>query len=260
MSVRALVSILLLACSSPVFAALSVSATANNDDAASGGAITATLAGNIPAGAAVIVFTQCSDTTASTGSVADGLANSFTSVGAGSIVIADRSFRVFKYLNHPGGTTTVTFTPPSTSTLRGIFVFVVVSGTASQINDVDTQRQQQTDPGTGTDAVTTPALTMTAGGVIVAISRGATGSALSAGTGWTSNGLAWSTRIRAENRVFASSGTPSATWTTSAATDDPVSLAVALQEVVGQSNAPRAIHHLNQQARIAPNESLRAIR
>lgn len=194
---------------------LSISKTANSVATETGTTITATFASTIAAGSTVAVVC-CYIGTLGAGTCADSAAGAYTQ-GA-TFTGSGWTFTTFYYVDHPGGASVVTFTPPSSVANKGIDAFEIASSTGA-ISHVGSAGQYMGFPGTGTDAVTTGniATTTQADGLVVASSLALTSNLWSVGTGYTSSGTIWNNYGQSEYRVLTSPGTYAATMTLSAA-------------------------------------------
>lgn len=126
------------------------------------------------------------------GTCQDSGSNVFTNAKTGQHVGAGWTFSTFYFLNHPGGSPTITYTSPITNLLRAIVGFRVSAN--GSIIYADSLINPQTSPGTGANAITSGVLNVDPAkksAIVSASTNTASGNTLSAGSGMTSLGNIW---------------------------------------------------------------------
>lgn len=214
-----------------------------NDNAATATTITVTLT---PTAANLLVFCVSGDALDTTSiALSDNLGthNTFTQIGTDLVTSADQRCAWWFAANCKGGATTFTATYSASTRFRTIYV-AEYSGIATS-PFLNGARNEDANPGTGTDAVTStnanatsqPALVW---GFCININGGSTPNA---GTGYTSRAGVWSTNTclgRSEDKRVVATGNVAATFTATTGTDPHGTGVGIFAEAASPSDVPRA--------------------
>lgn len=181
---------------------------------ASSSAPTRAFGSNVTAGNAIGGFIQWTSTSITLTSVTDSLGNTYTLIHNPTDHIVVRS-AMFYAVNIAGGADTLTFN--FSSAVTSAQVFHEIGGVSVSPFDGSTINTQDA-PGTGTDAVTSTAITTTAAGdyIFGASSEWSTGSAINVGTGFTTAGYGGNAsggNMRGEYLIQGAAGSVAATFT-----------------------------------------------
>ena len=212
---------------------MSLTFSAFNANQAGSGAVSVTV--TVPANAAVAIQVIINATLGQgylAGTATDTGGNTYTS-GGGSNISGGNYTDSLYCLNTGSTATSITYTPNASFTgvsivFPAVWVWTVSGGAAvfgSQSSN------SQAAPGTGTDAITSGAVTCAAGSVVMGWTRGAGSGTTSVGTGFTSNYNSFDTV--AEYGAFSSNH--AATWTDSVGTDTFISQALSFGISAGNS-------------------------
>jgi len=179
----------------------------------------------IPANAAVCLlasFNAGSGQSYFQGSVADAGPGGNTYVAAGGTNSAQANGQyddAFYCLNTTSSATSITYTPSASYTSMGnvgisVWVWTASGGTVTFGSVID--NAQTSAVGTGTDAITSTAVTCSTGSVVMGLTRDIDSGPVSVGTGFTSDYNGFNILI-GEHGAFSSNH--AATWTTATGTD-----------------------------------------
>lgn len=207
--------------------AFTVQEFASNIVITSSATITVTFGTAIQAGETVVIVATYIGTLGA-GTCADGSARAFTQ--GSTVAGVGWTMTTFYYLNHPGGDTTVTFTVPSAVTNKGIMGWRNTPTNTASYGGSDSATLSS--PGTGTDAVTTATIAATSDAIVIcgAININSPNT-LTAGTSFTSDGLAWNNYGRGEHRAISSAGSYAGTMTSSNAGNNYLIGAVVIDDI-----------------------------
>lgn len=193
--------------------------------AASGTTLTLSMGVAIVEGETWIIVTRNTGDQDPTG-VASG-SRDFTLVSRSYDSGLDRTLGVWVYYDCAAGMGAATVTWGTAVTNRGCVGWVLSDGDISEV-----EFNAQTNPGTGTDAITSGgALTQTSNNeFIIGVCEENESNTLSAGTGYTSEGAIWSNAGHAEYDALAgTTGDVGATFTSSSATTDTFTVGIIIQ-------------------------------
>lgn len=198
---------------------ITIGTVAHAGDATSGTALACAV--TAVAGAGLVVFCQSGAGQNVTPTITDDQGNTYSQVGSVINNNNDNSSSTrFICLSVASANPTVTMTIGTAHTNRAVTV-VPVTGQKSSAVTITGAGAVQVSPGTATDGVTTGNGTPNAGpGKAIAFAANSFNQALTAGTGWTDNGGAfsdWTTAVscntRVESKQFADTTAFAATWT-----------------------------------------------
>ena len=197
------------------------------DNAAGATTITVTLT---PTAGNLLVFAVSGDSLDTTSiALSDNLGthNTFTQIGTDLVTAVDQRCAWWFAANCKGGATTFTATFSASTRFRTIYV-AEYSGIATSNPFLNGTRAEQTNPGTGTDAVSSGNANATSQPALVwGFSIDANGGTTpNAGTGFTARTGVWSTATclgRGEDKRVTATGNVAATWTATTGTDDHAS-------------------------------------
>ncbi len=195
-----------------------------SDDANTAPTITVTLT---PTAGNLLVFCvsgEALDTTSIALSDDLGSHNTFTQIGTDLVAAAGQRIAWWFAANCKGGSTTFTATYSATTRFRTIYV-AEYSGIAITSPFLNGTQSEDTNPGTGTDAVSSGTANATSQPALIwGFSDNVIGTSTpNAGTGFTSRASVWSTSTslgRPEDRRVTVTGNVAATFTATTGTDD----------------------------------------
>lgn len=193
--------------------------SASNNEAVSGTTVAATFPGNVTAGSTIAVMVAVTSGSRNYTGVTDSQGNTYTLVA--DTACTGYTGRMAYAVNVTGGAITVTGTINSASAVGKMIVIHEISGVSTNPFDGGSS-QCQTDPGTGTDAVTSPAVVPTVNGAYIfgaTISPSVTTTPV-AGTGFTQRRS--ESKIGTEDLIQATAASIAATFTIDSGTADPI--------------------------------------
>jgi hypothetical protein len=208
--------------------------------AASAASIALAFPGNNTAGNVLFVAANAGNSGVTLG-VSDSQGNTYVPLDTVNDTVDSNSEATWCVTSCNAGANTVTVSVSPSTAFPGIYI-AELSGLQNAAADAH-KGQQQTTPGTATDAVTSGTVTTTTTDFAIAYSKQSNGAgALSPGTGFTNDanmgGFAgWGVGVKAfvETKAGISSGTVAGTFTSSSATASLCTLAAWFKEAGGAS-------------------------